>query len=130
MKKIVLIVVSVILLIGLIGTFAIVITDRDIRKAVISEVDLQKVPDGVYTGSYRSGRWKNNVEVTVIDHRIVSIKNTEKMPDERSGEIVEKAIEEMLIKQRVNIDVISGATLNTKSIQKAVENALAEGIAK
>lgn len=70
----------------------------------------------------------NEVEVTVENHRIIVIKNINKMPDSRSQEIVDKATEAILTKQSVHIDVISGSSLNTRSFQKAVENALTDGV--
>lgn len=130
MMKTVLIVIGVIFIIGAIGAIVVTLMDREVRDTVISEVDLAKVPDGVYAGSFQSGRWNNVVEVTVQDHKIVSIKNVNKLPDNRSAGIVDEAIAAMLAKQSVKIDVISGASLNTRSFQKAVENALKKGMTK
>lgn len=96
---------------------------KDISESTISNVDLQTVQDGVYTGSFKKARWKNEVEVTVKNHRIVVIKNTNKLaPPNRK--VVDKAIKAMLAKQSVVIDVVSGATVNTRAFQMAVENAL------
>ncbi len=130
MVKIVLIIIGVILVIGVVGFLVIMKMDYDIRKTMIREVDLARVPDGVYSGSYHSGRWHNEVEVTVKDRKIVSIKNINELPDKRTAGIVDEAIDAMLAKQSVKIDVISGASLNTRSFQRAVENALKEGITK
>ena len=96
---------------------------NDIREMTIKNVDLQTVEDGVYTGSFRKARWKNVVRVTVKNHRIVDIRNTNRLPP-ANQKIVDKAINSMIIRQSVAIDVISGASVNTKAFQKAVENAL------
>ena len=130
MMKTVLIIIGAILLIGAVGVIVVTILDREVRKTVISEVDLARLPDGVYSGSFHSGRWHNEVEVTVKDHKIVSIKNINELPDKRAAGIVDEAIAAMLAKQSLKIDVISGASLNTRSFQRAVENALKEGITK
>lgn len=125
--KTVLIILGIIVAIGLIGTLVIIILDRQVRGAVIQGIDLSRVPDGLYTGHFKSGRWKNEVEVTVEDHHIVSIKNTNTLPDKRAQEIIDQAIEEMIKGQSIAIDAISGASLNTKSFQLAVKNALTKG---
>lgn len=119
-----LIVVGIIIVILVVGLLFVMVKDRELRKVVISEVDLSRVPDGVYTGSFKSWRMTNEVEVTIKDHKIVAIRNVNQMPDARSQNIVDKATEAILAKQSVKIDVISGASLNTRSFQKAVENAL------
>lgn len=124
------IIVGVIIAILVAGMLVVMEKDRDLRNVSIDEVDLGRVPDGVYFGSYKNWRMTNEVEVIVKDHRIVAIKNINKMPDNRSQEIVDKATESIIVKQSVQIDVISGSSLNTKSFQKAVENALTEGVRK
>ena len=95
----------------------------EIRQLVIREVDLQKVADGTYTGSYHKGRWTYDVEVVVQDHRIKSVKNTNSRMDALS-DWNQQAEAAVLAKQSVNIDVVSGATLNSIAFQKAVEVAL------
>ena len=105
------------------GTWLTTIGLKDIREMTIDDVDLHTVQDGVYTGSFKKARWKNDVEVTVKNHHIIDIKNTNKLPPP-NRKIVDKAINAMLAKQSVVIDVISGASVNTRAFQKAVENAL------
>lgn len=95
----------------------------EIRQLVIREVDLQKVADGMYTGSYHKGRWTFDVEVLVEDHRIKAVKNiNSRMNTLQDWNASAEAA--FIEKQAVNIDVVSGATLNTKALQKAVEVAL------
>ncbi len=99
----------------------------DMKKMVINEVDLSKVSDGVYTGKFHKARWTHVVEVIVKDHKIAALKNTSKIPNPSYQKFVDKAIDAIMAKQSVKIDVISGATLNTRAFQKAVENALTQG---
>ena len=96
---------------------------NDIREMTIKNVDLQTIEDGVYTGSFKKARWKNVARVTVKNHRIVDIRNTNRLPP-ANQKIVDKAINSMIIRQSVAIDVILAASVNTKAFQKAVENAL------
>lgn len=96
---------------------------REIKQLVIREVDLGHVADGVYRGSYHKGRWAYDVEVIVRDHRIVAVKNkSERM--EVASDWNAKAEAAIVEKQAIDLDVISGATVNTKAFEKAVERAL------
>ncbi len=123
--KIVLIVIGVILLLGLIGFIAGSIGLGDVKKMVINDVDLSRVPDGVYRGKFHKVRWTYDVEVTVKDHKITAIKTLNKVDGREM--IVEGAQEAIIKNQSVKIDAVSGASIDTKAFQKAVENALAEG---
>lgn len=98
----------------------------EIRQLVIREVDLQKVADGTYNGSYHKGRWTYDVEVRVEDHRIKSVKNTNTRMNQALHDWNEQAEAAILAKQSLDIDVVSGATLNSKAFQKAVEVALSQ----
>lgn len=122
--RIALIVIGVILFIGVVGFFFASMGLGDIKKMVVRDIDLSKLSDGVYTGRFHKVRWTYDVEVTIKDHRITDIKMTNKAPNDPKGEIVDKAIDQMIEKQSVKIDVVSGASVDTKAFQKAVEDAL------
>lgn len=95
----------------------------EIKHLVIREVDLGRIADGIYTGSYHKGRWTYDVEVTVRGHRIVTVKNNnERM--KAAGDWNAKAEAAIVQKQAIDLDVISGATVNTKAFEKALEIAL------
>lgn len=125
--QVILIIIGFLLLLGIILFLFGWIGQGDIKKMIIHEVDLAKVPDGVYKGAYSKVRWNYAVAVTVKDHRIVSIirTNKSKFPELR---VEDKATTSIIDKQSVKIDAISGATLNTRAFQKAVEHALLEGV--
>jgi uncharacterized protein with FMN-binding domain len=125
--KITLIILGSIVVFGVIMFFVASMGISDIKKMVINEVDLSKIADGVYKGTFHKVRWTYEVEVTVKDHRITSIKNINKLPDP-AVKLTDGAIKSIIDKQSVKIDVVSGATINTKAFQKAVENALVAGI--
>lgn len=88
----------------------------------ISNVDLSKVKDGVYAGSYKVFPVEAEVEVTVSSHRISEIKlikhnNGQGKPAEViPGKVVEA--------QTLEVDIVSGATYSSKVILKAIQNAL------
>jgi uncharacterized protein with FMN-binding domain len=121
--KIALIVLAVLAVLAVPMTILMFYGMSEIRQLVIREVDLQRVADGTYRGSYHKGRWTFDVDVVVQNHRIVSVKNT----NARMNAVKDwnaKAEAAMLAKQSNKIDVVSGATLNSKAFQKAVELAL------
>lgn len=123
--KILLIVLGVIALFAIPMCILMFYGMSEIRQLVIKEIDLQKVADGTHTGSYHKGRWTFDVEVVVRDHRIVSVKNT----NARMNALKDwnaKAEAAVLEKQSNKIDVVSGASLNSKAFQKAVELALSQ----
>ena len=98
---------------------------RTIKKLAINKVDLSKISDGKYTGSYDVNLLSAKVSVTVKDHKIENIdllehKNDRGKPAEVIPSMVVKA-------QSLQVDTISGATNSSKTILKAIENALESG---
>lgn len=88
----------------------------------VGDVDLRNVKDGTYTGEYSAGPVKAVVKVQVRDNRITDI--TIMKHQNGLGKKAEKIVDEILSKQSLNVDVISGATLSSNVIRKAVEKAL------
>ncbi len=119
--RIVLIILGVLFLLAVLGFLFASMGLRSMKQMVINEVDLSKLADGVYTGRFHKVRWTYEVEVTVENHKIVGIVVLNKVGD---GGLGEKAAEEIIANQSVLIDAVSGATVTTKALQKAVENAL------
>jgi uncharacterized protein with FMN-binding domain len=99
---------------------------KDISRMTINNVDLSKLDDGTYIGKFQKARWKHEVEVTVKNHRIVGIDNTNKLAGFNKT-TADEATKLMIEKQTILIDAVAGATVNTKAFQKAVENALTGG---
>lgn len=112
------------------GAFYIFHGMRGIRKLVIKDIDLSKLADGVYTGSYHKTRWIYDVEVTVKKKRIVEVRNTNTVMMKRSPRTDGKVASEIVKAQSPRIDVVSGCTINTRALGKAVENALSAGVTK
>jgi uncharacterized protein with FMN-binding domain len=100
---------------GLLGSIGM----GEIKRLTINNVDLSQMADGVYRGSYHKGRWKYDAEVSVADHRIADIKETNPSM---------KMTKDLTITgQTLKIDAVSGASVNTKAFCKAVEIALTQG---
>jgi uncharacterized protein with FMN-binding domain len=121
--RIVLIVVGVLVALLLIGLFAVTRGMKDIRQLSIEDPDISSLQDGTYEGSYHKTRWNYGVRVTIEDGRIAGIEFTEK-PDD--GKFSGEAVDAVLQAQSLQIDTVSGASINTRAFQKAVENALAQ----
>lgn len=88
----------------------------------ISNVDISKVADGIYTGSYEVFPIIAEVKVIVKNHEIQGIE----LVKHKSGrgapaEIIPSKVVEA---QTLEVDVVSGATFSSKVILKAIENAL------
>lgn len=130
MVKKVLIIVICILIIGCIG-FGVkyLISVKEYQKKVknirIENVDLQKVKDGDYIGSYDVNFIKAIVKVQVKDHKIMTIKLLEHK-NER-GKKAEVILGKVIKAQSVKVDTITGATNSSKVILKSIENALQKG---
>jgi uncharacterized protein with FMN-binding domain len=89
----------------------------------INDVDLLNVADGTYTGTYNGFRWTNTVEVTVSNHQITDIEVV-KPQMVAKAETIGQMKQAVLSQQNLEVDVVSGATIDSKAFLKAVENAL------
>jgi uncharacterized protein with FMN-binding domain len=93
-----------------------------VRKMTVNPVDLSKIDDGAYPGSFTQGRFSYSVEVTVKDHRIQAVKSTGSK--QAMNAVTEQILDRIVQDQSVAVDTVSGASLSTKAVSKAVENAL------
>jgi len=96
--------------------------EKTMSTVVIQNVDFSEVPNGVYTGSFNARIIAATAEVTVDEGKVIGIKLT-KHKYERGGPAA-AIVDDILEKQSLNVDTISGATESSKTILKAVENAL------
>ncbi|HEX2947563.1 MAG TPA: FMN-binding protein [Clostridia bacterium] len=89
----------------------------------IGNVDLNKLDDGVYNGTYNSGRFSNTVAVTVKDHKITGIELVKNVTFNKP-EVTKELFDNVIEKQDVAVDTVSSATTTSKAYLKAIENAL------
>lgn len=94
-------------------------------ELVINDVDLSLVEDGVYTGTYKAGRWTNEVRVEVQDHQVTKVELLKDVTFAKP-EVTAELFAQVVQNQKVNIDVISGSTVTCKAYLKAIENALSQ----
>ncbi|MFZ7120826.1 MAG: FMN-binding protein [Eubacteriaceae bacterium] len=123
MKKVLKIVgiLSVILFIMLTVTIM-VVNSLDLPEIEISENNLYQIKDGNYKGNYSSGLVKVEVNVSVANHKINKI---EILKHENGlGKKAEKIVDKIIERQSLDVDVISGATISSNTIKKAVQLSL------
>lgn len=92
-------------------------------KLAVNTVDPSSVSDGVYHGRYASGRWTNELDVTVKDHKISGIKIIKDVNFPKP-EWAQQLFDRVVEKQNTDVEVVSGATVTSKAYLKSVENAL------
>lgn len=98
------------------------------KLEAVETVDIDTVEDGSYYGSADTVLVKVKVEVSVKDHKIVKI-DLLKHQNGR-GTPAETMIGAMLDGNTSDVDAVSGATLSSRAIRAAVNEALAEGVKK
>ena len=107
-------------------TILMVISCSTAYKSLIAVMpDLAQVANGVYRGNYdlSGAPTKVTLDVIVQDSKITGIEIV-KHVSSSIGKKAEAIIDDIIDKQNLNVDVITGATASSKAILKAVENAL------
>lgn len=95
-----------------------------IKKLTIENLDLQNTENGVYKGEYKKGRWAYSLLVGVTNGEIKSITILNTNEAGVYGTLNDDIIATILKEQSLKIDTVSGASISTKALLKAVENAL------
>lgn len=95
---------------------------KKVADISITDVDLSKIKDGSYLGSYDAILVGAKVRVDVSNH---TIKNIQLLVHKNErGKRAEAIIGEIKSSQSLKVDTITGATNSSKVILKAVQNAL------
>ncbi len=95
---------------------------KTVKSFTYSDLVIADVKDGTYIGECDVDFIYAKVAVTVENGTITEIDLLEHK-NER-GASAEKIIDDMLQRQSIDVDAVSGATNSSKVIKKAVENAL------
>lgn len=91
----------------------------------IGTVDLSKVSDGTYIGICQNKILLAVVQVEVNNHQMKSIEVLEHK--EAYMKQAEMIADDVLTGQSLEVDAVSGATLTSDTVLKAIENALSQG---
>lgn len=99
---------------------------KDIMEMQISDVDINSLEDGDYAGEFSYGKNIYTVVVKVSKQKIQSVlvDADTKETNQKYVDMGRAVIDEVIRKQSLEVDTISGATRSSKSILKAIENAL------
>ncbi len=97
---------------------------KAVREMEIESVDLSRVPDGTYEGSFAYGSFSYVVSAQVENGRIVSVDILQNRTTKRAL-MAEGIVSRVLAEQRTDVDAVAGATTTSKALLKALENALA-----
>lgn len=100
-------------------------TVKGVQNVPVAMPNLSDVADGVYTGEYAAGPVAVEAEVSVQNHAITEILLLRH--DNGLGRPAEQIIQDILEQQSLDVDAVSGATVSSRCILKAVENALEKG---
>ncbi|MBP5310656.1 MAG: FMN-binding protein [Lachnospiraceae bacterium] len=90
-----------------------------------SEVDVSQVKDGIYEGRSETDMVKVDVKVTVSDGDISDIEIVRH--ECGKGKIANVIVDDMVEKDDVEVDAVSGATFSSEVIKDAVRSALRKG---
>lgn len=121
-KKLIIVTAFLIVLIGAMYLSTVSKYKKTVSSFKFSTVDLSKVPDGEYLGVCDVNLIKAEVRVKVDNHRITKIDILQHKNGK--GTPAEAIVEEIINKQSLEVDTVSGATNSSKVILKAIDTAL------
>jgi len=129
MKKrtlIVIIVIAIVIIGGGIGLYKVIASmDQNLNKLTqmkIEDVDLSKISDGIYIGSYELLPVSAEVAVTIKAHKIDKIDLIKH--NNGKGAAAEVIPDEVVKTGSLQVDAVSGATYSSRVILIAIKNAL------
>ena len=105
-----------------------VISNQIVNKAnsiSINSVDLTEIKNGDYTGEYSVSPVYVKVKVVVQNHQIKDIDILKH--SNGFGSSAENIVDDIISNQSLDVDAVSGATVSSKCILKAIENAVEKG---
>ena len=101
---------------------------KEAASLPIGNVDISRLRDGVFVGEYEGGmyRWRmNKVQVTIKSGKLTDIKLLDSASKNKSLNTMYDPLYASVIKaQSLEVDTVSGATLDSKAFLKGVEIAL------
>ncbi|NMB24183.1 MAG: FMN-binding protein [Firmicutes bacterium] len=89
----------------------------------MTDIELSRVVDGTYVGSYQAFPVSVMVEVTVRNHELAGVKLVEHRNGR--GKAAEAVVDRVIEAQALRVDTVSGATYSSLVILRAIDNALA-----
>ncbi|MDW7650487.1 MAG: FMN-binding protein [Bacillota bacterium] len=90
-------------------------------------INFKDIPDGTHRGTFTYGGFNYIVDVVAADGEIRAIEivqNKDNEPSREAEAILDRIIEE----QSLQVDNVSGATVSSRALLKAVENAVTKAV--
>lgn len=105
--------------------------NKEMEKAknelmLVEDPDLSKVEDGTYKGKVETMLVKVELEVSVKNHKIISISIIKH--DNGKGKPAEAIIDDIVKDNSTDVELIAGATMSSLVIRAAVIDAVTKGI--
>ncbi len=116
-RKIAIIFIVIVIIVGG-GYFAASRGLTEMQELVINDVNPGEISDGVYAGEFNRYRWSYKVKVTTQGGKIVDIQF------DNGGSLEQELVDRIITNQSLDVDINTGATVNSKAFLKAVETAL------
>ncbi len=121
-KKIGIILVCVILFVFIGVKVVLNVLVNDVNSIAVLSPNLANISDGMYVGEHSVTPVRVKVEAFVTEHKITDIKLIEH--ENGLGSKAEKIVNDVISEQSLEVDTVLGATVRSKCILKAVENAI------
>lgn len=131
MKKIFRVFIVLILFILILVVSCTAMMNKEIEKTkkelmAIEDSDLSKVEDGIYRGKVETMLVKAEVEVSVKNHKIISISIIKH--ENGKGKPAEAIVDAIVKDNSTDVELIAGATMSSLVIRAAVIDAVTNGI--
>ena len=131
MKNIFLFFIVLILFILILVVSCTAMMNKEMEKAknelmLVEDPDLSKVEDGTYKGKVETMLVKVELEVSVKNHKIISISIIKH--DNGKGKPAEAIIDDIVKDNSTDVELIAGATMSSLVIRAAVIDAVNKGI--
>ncbi len=123
-RRPILIVITGVLIIPILLVVMVIINLPKPQQVSDSSFNLTMLADGTYQGECDNGLVFVKVEVDVQNQIISNIRILEHRNG--MGQAAETIVDSVKSEQRIEVDAVSGATLSSQTILKAIENALSK----
>lgn len=124
MKTILKILVTIVVIFTLVFAGGIFYLSRGLNSDIqLSGVNSSKLNDGIYKGKYEAGRWTNELNITINDHKITRIEIEDDVTFSKP-DVSDDLFNRVILEQDTTVDAVSGATITSKAYLKSIENAL------
>lgn len=123
-KKIIFILIGLCMILGVGVVYMMYSTTKEAEGIKLSHVDMKNIEDGTYVGEQRIGLVNVEVNVIVLNHKLVQVDLIKH--ETGMGQDAKEVIPKMIKENDIHVDVVSGATISSKTIMKACENALSK----